>query len=371
MRILKKYFRRIFIFIAYAGLIVLLISSFSNRVSPLTNIYLPYFGLFFPFILAFNLVFFILWLITRQWKQAGITLLIFVVCWGAISTYFPLHRQTKNVPGDCIKVLTYNVMRFDYLRKHKPGNPNPIVQYVIDQDPDIVCFQEFGVSSDNKRELMLSDLHTAFARLPYHRIEPLKFPYSSEIFGLAVFSKFPILSIRSIPVESSYNGSFIAELDIHGRKVCLVNNHLESNKLSLDERSDYYNLTKEPDTQKLEAFTHFMFQRLSPAYRMRAKQVEIISSYIRENSNPYVIVCGDFNDTPLSYARYKIKGDLKDAFVESGSGMGITFNRHRFLFRIDYILHSKNIKAYNCTVGRLKDSDHYPVWTYLQFQQTK
>jgi len=367
MRRLIKYFRRIFIFIACAGLIVLLISSFSNRVSPLTNIYLPYFGLFFPFILAFNLAFFFLWLIAKQWKQAGITLLIFIICWGSISTYFPLHRPTKDIPDDCIKILTYNVMRFDYLRRHKPDSPNPIVQYVIDQDPDIVCFQEFGASTVNQKELMLSDLLTAFNRLPYHQIEPLKFPYPSQVFGLAVFSKFPILSLRPIPIGSSYNGSFIAELDIHGRTVCLVNNHLESNKISPDERSDYYNLTKEPDTQKLEAFTHFMFQRLSPAYRIRAKQGEMISAYIREKPHPYVIVCGDFNDTPLSYARYKIKGDLNDAFAESGCGMGITFNRYRFLFRIDYILHSKNIKAYNCTVGRLKDSDHYPVWTYLQF----
>ncbi|MCL1938290.1 MAG: endonuclease/exonuclease/phosphatase family protein [Candidatus Azobacteroides sp.] len=369
MRKLRKYLRRLLISIAYMGLIVLLISSFSNRVSPLTNIYLPYLGLFFPIILAFNLLFFLLWLITGQWKQVGVTLLVFVICGGAISAYFPLHRRTKNVPEDCIKILTYNVMRFDYLKKHTSDSPNPIVQYVIDQDPDIVCFQEFAVSTSSKRQLTFSDLQTAFNRLPYCRIDTLQFPYSSQVFGLAIFSKFPILSLHSLPIKSNFNGSFIAELDIRGRKVCLINNHLESNKISADERTDYYNLTKDPDTQKLETFTHFMFQRLTPAFRIRAKQGELISSVIRENTHPYVIVCGDFNDTPLSYARYKIKGDLKDAFVESGSGMGITFNRHRFLFRIDYILHSKNIKAYNCTVGRLKNSDHYPVWTYLQFQE--
>jgi endonuclease/exonuclease/phosphatase family metal-dependent hydrolase len=142
---------------------------------------------------------------------------------------------------------------------------------------------------------------------------------------------------------------------------------LESTKIAEDERSDYYNLTKEPDTQKLEAFTHTMFQRLTPAFKLRAKQADMISEVIKESKNPYIIVCGDFNDTPISYARHKIKVYLTDAFVESGSGMGITYNKHRFLFRIDYIFHSANMKAYNSTVGKLKNSDHYPVWTYLQF----
>jgi endonuclease/exonuclease/phosphatase family metal-dependent hydrolase len=147
----------------------------------------------------------------------------------------------------------------------------------------------------------------------------------------------------------------------------LINSHLESNKISDDERTDYYYLTKDPNKQKLENFTHMMFQRLTPAFKMRAKQAQVINQAIRENKNPYIIVCGDFNDTPISYARHTIKGDLEDAFVESGSGMGISFNRHRFFFRIDYILHSKNMKAYNCTVGKLKISDHYPVCTYLRF----
>ena len=36
-----------------------------------------------------------------------------------------------------------------------------------------------------------------------------------------------------------------------------------------------------------------------------------------------------------------------------------------FLFRIDYIMHSKNLKAHKTTVDRVKYSDHYPVLTYL------
>jgi endonuclease/exonuclease/phosphatase family metal-dependent hydrolase len=218
-----------------------------------------------------------------------------------------------------------------------------------------VCFQEFALS----HELTEPVLRDALKAMPYFHQLPYYF---------AIFSKYPILSIKKIPIESEYNGAFVAELDINGRKVTLINSHLESNRISPDEQVGYYDLTKEPSTQKLEAFTHLMYQRLNPAFKKRAEQANIISNVIRESKNPYIIVCGDFNDTPISYARHTIKGDLVDAFVESGSGMGISFNTNRFLFRIDYILHSKNMKAYNCTVGKLRTSDHYPVWTYLQFK---
>jgi endonuclease/exonuclease/phosphatase family metal-dependent hydrolase len=363
----KKFLWQIPITIAYISLIILLIAAFSDRISPFSNQYIPFFGLFFPFILAFNVLFLLFWLIFKKWVQVIVTISVLLICWGSIHAYFPFHSRTEAIPENCIKILTYNVMRFDYTKKHTKENPNPIIQYVIDQDPDIVCFQEFGTAETSKKELTMSDVIKAFTQTPYYHIESLKYPYASYVFGLAVFSKYPILSTQKLPIKSDYNGSFVVELDINGRKTTLINNHLESNKIAADERSDYYNLTKEPDTQKLEAFTHTMFQRLTPAFKLRAGQADLIAEVIKENKNPYVIVCGDFNDTPISYARYKIKGDLKDSFVESGSGMGITYNRHRFLFRIDYIFHSKNIKAYNCTVGNLKDSDHYPVWTYLQF----
>ena len=364
---LKKFLWQVLTVVACLCLIILLISAFSDRISPLRSTYIPYLGLFFPFILAFNAAFFFFWLICRKWKQVAVFVVVFIICSGAIRTYFPIHSETKNIPENSIKILTYNVMRFENLKKHTKENPNLILQYIIDQDADIVCLQEFGTNSKDKNLLTISDVVTALEKTPYHHIEYLKTPPTKSTFGLALFSKYPILSVKRIPMESEFNGAFIAELDIDGRKVTLINNHLESNRISEDERADYYDLTKDPNTQKLEAFTYMMFQRLTPAFKKRAEQASIISDVIKENTNPYIIVCGDFNDTPISYARRKIKGDMKDAFVNSGSGMGVTFNRHRFLFRIDNIFHSKNMKAHNCTVGTLRNSDHYPVWTYLEF----
>jgi endonuclease/exonuclease/phosphatase family metal-dependent hydrolase len=365
---MKKVFRIIIEVLNALALIALLLAAFSDLVSPFREIFFSYLGLFFPFILLLNLALFLVWLFTKQWKLAGLNFLVFLICFSSIHTYLPLHRKTKDVPADCIKFLTYNVMRFGQPDVKSKSESNKILQYIRDNDADIVCIQEYGVSRSDPKMLMDKDVNLSLNKYPYHSIEKLKFPYASEIFGVAIFSKFPILSVEKAPYKSEYNGSVVCELNIKGKKVTLINNHLESNKLSLEERNNYYRMTQDLDSRSLDAFTKTMTKRLSPAFRSRALQAQVISKIIQENKNPYIIVCGDFNDTPISYARHKIKGKLRDAFVDSGCGLGITYNRYRFLFRIDYILHSSNIKAYNCTVGKLRDSDHFPVWCYLQLK---
>jgi endonuclease/exonuclease/phosphatase family metal-dependent hydrolase len=369
MKFLKKFFGLIIKTINAIALITLLLAAYSDYISPLRSALFPYFGLFFPFIFAANLIVFFVWLFIRRWKMALLSAIVFLACFGSIHTYFPIHKKTGTIPEDCIKILTYNVMRFDGL-KSDSKHANKIIQYIQDNDADVVCIQEYGSSKSNGKHLTENDIMKAMAKYPYHHIEELNYPYASEKFGLALFSKFPILSTKPTPYQSKYNGSFVAELDIRGKKVTLINNHLESNKLSKEERNDYYQIAQAQDigARSLDVFTQMMAKRLTPAYKIRAKQAQIISEIVQKNKNPYTIVCGDFNDTPISYARHKIKGNLHDAFVDSGCGLGITYNKYRFLFRIDYILHSDNIESYNCTVGSLRDSDHYPVCCYLKLK---
>ena len=351
--IFLKWIWRLITIIAVTSWIVLLLSAFADRISPHTNPYIPFLGLFFPFILAFNVAFLAFWIIFRKWKHTLLSFIVLLLCWGSVRTYFPFHHDHPNLPENCIKVLTYNVMSFNHQTKHTPENPCPILEYIIEQDPDIICLQEYatmwGLSEETIRKALKATPHFWFCPI-----------------DLAIFSKYPILSTKKIPLEGQFSSLCMVELDINGRKTTLFNMHLESNRITADERAEYYDLTKEFDKERWETFTYQMYQRLNPAFQARAKQAELIAQLIRETPNESIIVCGDFNDTPISYTRRTIKGNLKDAFVESGSGMGISFNRHRFYFRIDYILHSKNMKAHNCTVGKLKTSDHYPVWTYLE-----
>ena len=126
----------------------------------------------------------------------------------------------------------------------------------------------------------------------------------------------------------------------------------------------------EHDKKTLEGKTFKMTAKAGQGGRLfgsvTSKQV---AEEIKKIDTDYVLVCGDFNDTPISYAHRTIQGPLKDAYAASGCGVGVTYNENFFWFRIDNILHSANMKAINCTVDMVRYSDHYPLWCYLQLKE--
>ncbi|MBP7497961.1 MAG: endonuclease/exonuclease/phosphatase family protein, partial [Bacteroidales bacterium] len=106
-----------------------------------------------------------------------------------------------------------------------------------------------------------------------------------------------------------------------------------------------------------------IISRLKRAYIKRAAQVDIVNKHIAKCTYP-VIVCGDFNDTPLSYSYKSIikSKKLKDSYIEAGNGFSQTYAGTAFpSFRIDYILHSSVFKTLNYSRDKIYFSDHYPV----------
>ena len=111
-------------------------------------------------------------------------------------------------------------------------------------------------------------------------------------------------------------------------------------------------MLKSPETEKVKSGARLLIRKLAEASAIRAPQADSIAQEIAASRYPYIIVCGDFNDTPISYAHRVIEKGLNDAFTKSGRGLGISYNQNKFYFRIDNILASKNLKPYNCTVDR-------------------
>jgi endonuclease/exonuclease/phosphatase family metal-dependent hydrolase len=56
---------------------------------------------------------------------------------------------------------------------------------------------------------------------------------------------------------------------------------------------------------------------------------------------------------------------MKDAFRETGRGLGWTYAKSFYRFRIDYIMYDKSFHSANYKRGNLKTSDHYPIQTDL------
>ena len=322
---------------------MLILSAYSPYLQPKIHPIASCLGLAFPIFLAINLCFVIFWTII-SYRYALLPIIGFLVCIPQIRTYIPINSTVETIPDGSIKFLSYNVMGFNNLEK-KDGK-NPILSYLADSKADIICLQEYN-STGNKKYLTAEDIRKALKAYPYRSI------HNPEKGGsqLACFSKFPILSARPIQYESTYNGSMQYTLKVNEDTITLINNHLESNKLTKEDKVIYEDMIKDPDAKKVKTGLRQLIKKLAEASAIRSSQADSVAS---------------INDASISYTHRILTQQLDDAFTQSGRGLGISYNLNKFYFRIDNILISPNLKAYNCTVDRsIKDSDHYPIWCYI------
>ena len=155
-------------------------------------------------------------------------------------------------------------------------------------------------------------------------------------------------------------------LNVNNDTLTLINNHLESNKLTKEDRGMYEDMIKDPNAKKVKTGLRQLIRKLAEASAIRAVQADSIARLGAGYKGGGIIVCGDFNDSPISYTHRVVGEGLNDAFVESGNGFGISYNQNHLYFRIDNILLSKNLKSYRCTVDNtIKSSDHYTIWCYV------
>lgn len=353
------------------AIIVLILSTFAWKILPSKATIIAYLGLGFPIILFINILYLILWVVSLRWKYALVQMAAILICWQPILTCFPIHTRTsaKDIPESNFKILTYNVRAFNWTKGEKARN-NPIIKYLINSDADIICLQEFAVSTGKNQKGIITEkeLNAKLKDYPYHEIIKLGTSRGDLAYGLACYSKFPITKAIKMPLESSYNGSAMYELKIQGKSVTLVNNHLESNKITSQDKQLYKEFFRNKDKETLGEVAMNIQSRLGAAYKKREAQSKTIRQILDKQKTDATIVCGDFNDTPISYAYYTIKGDMTDSYASTGLGQGITYHESMFWFRIDFIMYSLGLESYNCTVDKIKYSDHYPVWTYLAFK---
>ena len=337
---------------------MLILSAYSPYLQPKIHPIASCLGLAFPIFLAVNICFTLFWVII-SYRYALLPVIGFLVCIPQIRTYIPINSTVETIPDGSIKFLSYNVMGFNNLEK-KEGK-NPILSYLADSEADIICLQEYN-STKNKKYLTDEDIRKALKAYPYHSI------HNPERGGsqLACFSKFPILSARPIKYESTYNGSMQYTLKVNEDTITLINNHLESNKLTKEDKVIYEDMIKDPNAKKVKTGLRQLIKKLAEASAIRSSQADSVAVAIANSKYPTIITCGDFNDASISYTHRILTQQLDDAFTQSGRGLGISYNLNKFYFRIDNILISPNQKAYNCTVDRsMKDSDHYPIWCYI------
>lgn len=338
-----------------------LLGAYSGYIPPVRWIIPAFLGLFFPALLVAQIGVTIFWLLAWDKRRLLLVAAVWLISLPQLLVYFPISRAEKSLgtEEESLRILSYNVCAFGF-KPHTKTSPNATLQYIKSSGADIVCIQE-AMLNQNPWAGVVSKTLRSYLDEDYPYINVIRVNRGGST--LALLSKYPIKEAKEIPLPSWVNGAVAYKVDIRGKETLVINVHLESFRLHRVDGEDYLRLAKDGDAVRLK---DALRAKLSPTFRSHNIQANIIHDLIQRYGSGRVIVCGDFNDTPLSYARYKIGEGLEDAFVSKGNGLGISFHTHPFFVRIDHILFGPAFRALRCEVDKTaSESDHYPIEAVL------
>lgn len=348
---------------ALAAVALLWVSAASVHVHPDRLGVLAWMGLMFPGFLAgvlCMLVFTLLFCRRRVW----IPIVGLLGCCLTIRQYVPVNLPSP-APKQSLKLMSFNVMGYNPNEKDADGRTS-VLRYLSRSGADIICTQEASLSVKLWKECH----STPFVRtLPY--CDTVQITGPGGVNGLTIFSRFPIVGKRKL-CSSSTNGAALFKVLIgKGDTLNVINCHFESNHLSAEERSAYRDMVHQPGRQEFKEGEEERFsivRKFSQSAVERARQADSVARYVERHPDRSFVVCGDFNDTPVSYSRHRIAQVLYDAYEHTGNGIGRSFNRDAIYVRIDHLFVSPEWRVFSCHVDRSSGqlSDHYPITCHIK-----
>jgi endonuclease/exonuclease/phosphatase family metal-dependent hydrolase len=305
-----------------------------------------------PFLLLLNAGLTCYWLLRRSWWFL-FPVVAMLSHWNYMAASFQFRGKSQSVTAERVdsatyRICTYNVHSFAYgISKVSVGM---IGEYLAKQKVDLLCVQEF----DYGKNLSLKDIEKSFATLPHHA-------YCIQDTGLsmAIFSKYPILNIKRVRYGKDGCRTLFCDVKLGKDTVRLINCHLQTTNFNQTRFKNSPGLWFWNYQEQVYKTKHAIKVVAYNALR-RNIQVRFLEKLIHESPYP-VLLSGDFNSSPASYAYRSIEKNMTDGFKESGSGYLYTYNYLLHLFRIDFIFHSKGLVGTEYWSDKLDFSDHNPT----------
>jgi len=354
----KKILVRFLFILNLVAIFFLFITYLSVYISPENFKFISIFGLVYSFSLIFNFIIIIIWLFVN-YKMIIISIFSILIGWNHLSNTFQIHFNSSSDSFQNFEVLSFNVRMFDkYNWISEDGTTNNILNFIEKQDADIVCIQEFY--SNKKGNFDMDNKISKFSKSKFSHISYAKIGTKLYGYGIATYTRFKIVNKGTILFDNSENFSIFTDVIIAEDTVRIYNCHLESVHFEYEDYRFLDSLSAEKTKpNQYNGFKKIMSKVLK-ASQLRAKQAQILTEHIKTSIYP-IIICGDFNDTPVSYVYQKLSKNLNDAFVENGYGFGSTYLYSFFSLRIDYILYSPFFESFNFKTHHIKVSDHFPI----------
>ena len=296
-------------------------------------------SLILPYLVLANIIFLLFWIFKRR-RQILISLSVLLLAYFTNGTFVKVFTSKGQIKDSDISLLTFNSHGSMGVKWSRiPSYNDEIADFIVQQDADIVCFQEFSRTIDKKLKQYQFNYQT---------------PFQIGRIKQAIYSKYKILGTGSINFPNSGNNAIYVDILIKKDTLRIYNLHLQS-------------LVVRPGSFKREQ-PQRLFKRLSITVQKQQEQAKLVIEHSR-SVNYKKIICGDFNNTQFSSVYKTIKGEMNDTFLEKGSGFGSTYNFKFLPYRIDFILADPeiNIKSHKNFDVRL--SDHTPVMASFRLKE--
>lgn len=360
MRVLVKYSMLI---ISIISAMLLLLCYFIPSINPFEQPMSGLLAYIAPVMALVNIFFVLFWSLTRKFIFILIPVLALSGAWKVWSKYIafnPGTAQRFEHSDSTFTLMSYNARLLDlYNWTGKKDTRTKMISYFQKKNPSILCLQEFYTGNDSAGFDNISAIKYA-CDYPYVAMCDVNVNKRGR-WGSVVFSKLPIVQTLSHDVDVKGSNQ-LQQVDVlfNDDTVSLFNIHLKSNRFTTTESAlvGKKELPEWNDTTLSRS--RKIYNKVIQSTVSRGLEAELVSQTITHNSN-HRIVCGDLNDIASSFVYFKIKGQMHDAFLEKGFGLGATYAAAVPLLRIDYLFYSDALHAQGFEVDHVEYTDHYPL----------
>ena len=360
----------VMVVVSVAAAVALLAALLAKVIDPRTTTLFAFAGLVYQLIYIANVAT-MLWWVVRWRRWFVLSLAMVLLGYSNISLFYRSDMKSRQPEVERSKedlvVASFNVAGFNDPNKDDELSAKDIIaKWVGEEGVQLLCLQESYFYSKEvidsfKEQCGRMNYSLFISSIPEKR-------NNDSGGGFTILSAYPIVRHGIADEDESNINAVWADVKIGRDTLRVVNAHLQSTGIDNEERSQTLTAQIIDDTlakAKLSKVAHKMMDN----YRKRAIEADNVALVV--SSSPYpVVVCGDFNDPPVSYTYRTIRaGRLLDSFVEGGRGTDFTFKGLYNLFRIDYILPDEeyfDIKEYGSF--DLGCSDHKAVRARLLFR---
>ncbi len=358
------------IFLLLVGNIVLvfslLLAYLAPYLSPVVCWPVAFFGLGFPIIVTANLAVSMLWLLLRP-RYALLSLVTILAGINPLCRHWQWNNNPASQRQNDITLVSFNVHDFSGLPDgvRKNAVQKKIFRFLQDTKPRIVCLQDLPFFNPDGSTLLPELAHELGMKYYFPGSDHTDKKYKLSDAGL--LSSYPVVGSGEVLMKGNSFAIF-ADLLIRSDTIRVYSIHLASTKLYEGKELLTTHGISESGKRGIPRRSVHILKRLKSAFIIRANQSDILSASIAQSPYP-VIVCGDHNDTPQSYAIHTIRHGLTDSFVSRGKGFGRTYGESSIPLRIDYVMASPCFVFKDHNTVNTGLSDHLPVVVKMIYKQ--